>query len=132
MRLGTMFALGGGRVRFENPRMGSDPHPAMKNLYCGRRSPHLHSFMHQLIGNAIEPAIDRDVIIDVDLSLGPDREIKALAGQWSHSRAIHGEKQAVAETFTLFEGVMIEFLQELSDGSIQFAEGEKLAMTECS
>src|ERR1700730_625590 len=71
MGLGPMLGMCYRGIGLTHARVGSDSSPLVEDLDGSRRGAHFHRLMDQWIGNAIEAAIELNVVVDVDRSLGP-------------------------------------------------------------
>ena len=90
------------------------------------RQAHLHFAVHQLIRHAVQMPVDLHMVIDVDLGLAPRRGLVGLARQRQQRGPVQLLEEFPAGTRQLLERLPVDFLQELPDSRVQFAQAEEL------
>ena len=70
------------------PAVGSDPPPLVVDLDHRRAVARLHLLVYQLIGDAVGVPLDIDVIIDVDATTLPLRDLVAVGRQSLEGRFV--------------------------------------------
>lgn len=130
MRRGPMLSFGDSRVCLVRAHVQSDALALVEDLDGRGRGVNFHDPSRQLIGHAIEAVVELDVIVEVNGGLRPLREIEPLHRQRVQRWPVQLQEQALPCAFALLDGPLIEPVQQLADGAVQFGQREELAMTQ--
>jgi hypothetical protein len=119
MRLRTMFVLGSGMVEDAAACMVGDPATAVKDFYGGGGAASFHLLRDQLVGHTVVVAVDFYVIVDVYAHSFPLAKAVGLWGKRLQGRTVELAKQIPVISLALFEGAMIQAIEQLGDRLVQ-------------
>ena len=86
--LGTMFVVGDDLITSAAARMRCHARALVQDLDSGRHGTDLDQLMHQIVRHAIEIAIKRHVVIDIDAGARPLTQIEGFQRQWLQGRFV--------------------------------------------
>jgi hypothetical protein len=110
MRLGAMLGDRRGLIRLRAAGMRGHALAAMEDLDRGRRGANLDGLTAERVGDAVEVAVELDVVVNVDTRLSPVMQLEAFGGQRPEGGSIQLREQAVPRSGTLAEGAVVELL----------------------
>src|SRR5205085_4849857 len=102
----------------------------MKDLDGGRGRANLHQIMHKVVRHAVEVGIESHVIVDVDAGARPLAQIERFHRQRLQYRFIESFEYTRAASLPLAEWPVIQFSEQLTNGSVEFIEREKPVVSE--
>src|SRR4030081_2119383 len=113
MALGPVLVDGHRFVALATAQMRSHALALMEKLDRGGHGADLDHFMDQVVRDAVEVAIEGDVVVDVDSGLEPLAQIEPVERQWRERQLVEGFKQARACSWALPKRPLVELGQQL-------------------
>ena len=129
--MGARHVLGhGGRSAVAASRVGGHAPALEEDLDGGGGVADLDLLADQLVGHAVEVAVDLDVVIDVDATRLPAPQDVARGGEGPQSRAVELLVEGAAADAELLQRPVVELVEEDADRPVQGAELEEGLVTE--
>ena len=101
------------------------PPSLMEDLHrvCGETN--IDLLFYQLIGDGVIIALDLDMVVHMNPGLLPLRIDIGVSRKWSKGGPVQGFEEAFARSGQFFEGSLIKFCDQFTDGAIELMEAEK-------
>ena len=106
-----------------------NPGTGKKDLHGGPGKAYVHPLLDVLIRDRVVHELHADVVVILDRGNLPDCQLKGHCWQRLQKELLLGKTRRPA-ALPFLEGLVVEGLQLLSDGLIQFCEGQELAVTQ--
>jgi len=110
--------------------MGGHPVSFVETLHRRLGNADIHLLAAQAVGNAVEVAIEIDVVVNVDAGLFPLGVLIGCFGQGLERGAVQFLEPACAAAGKFAEGTVVQQLKPLPDGGIGLGQGEEGAVPE--
>src|SRR5271154_3477625 len=123
--LGHMFPIDGVLVGRRASPVRGNAFTEMEDFYRRASEARLHLLTGKLVRNAVVMTVDFDVVIDIGADGFPTGDQVSLGGQRLESGSVQFDEQGGASALPFAEGTMVQFFEQLTDGLVQFRQGEE-------
>ena len=127
---GLVFGKRGGAVADEAARVTGHTQAFMKDFDGGGGETDVDLLAGQLVRDAVEVAVGRDMIIEIDLQFAPLTDFITFGGKRPQGRFVEGGKLAGACAFAFAEGLVVERDQKFGNGQVQLIQTEERALAQ--
>jgi hypothetical protein len=98
------------------------PFPFVQYLHGSGSQAHVDRLADQAVGDAVEMAVDFDMIIEVDAGFAPLGLLVGLGRQGGERGLVVGQELGVTRARELFEEAVVEFRQQRANSGIELVE----------